>query len=101
MKNPKIEKNGIKKIYILIVLTAMRETILNAFHEFCWSLFAGQVRARNTSPDNKSRAKMGAFAIGAPFTFWVMDYMGPLPEISSGNKPILVVVDHFLTKVLP
>ena len=69
-------------MFILIVLTAVRETILNAFHEFCWSLFSGQVRARNTSPDNKSRAKMGAFAIGAPFTFWVMDYMGPLPESS-------------------
>ena len=24
-----------------------------------------------------------------------MDYMGPLPETSRGNKHILVVVDHF------
>ena len=38
---------------------------------------------------------MGNIAVGKPFTFWAMDYMGPLPETSRSNKHILVVVDHF------
>ena len=33
--------------------------------------------------------------ISEPFTFWAMDYMGPLPETARGNKHILVVGDHF------
>ena len=38
---------------------------------------------------------MGNIAVGEPFTFWAMDYMGPLPETSRSNQHILVVVEHF------
>ena len=53
------------------------------------------VCAHRTSPVNLNRAPMGNIAGGEPFTFWAMDYMGPLPETTQGNKHILVVVDHF------
>ena len=33
--------------------------------------------------------------VSEPFTFWALDYMGPLPEGSRGNKDILVLMDHF------
>ena len=38
-----------------------------------------------------------------PFIFWAMDYMGPLPETSQGNKHLLVLMDHFTKwcKVFP
>ena len=33
--------------------------------------------------------------VSEPFVFRAMDYMGPLPKISRGNKHVLVVMDHF------
>lgn len=109
--------------YVMIVPTALRETILNAVHDnpfaghlgitrteervrkrFYWPGIRNDVDmyvkkcavcARNNSPVNNNRAPMGTIAVGEPFTFWAMDYMGPLPESSRGNKHILVVVDHF------
>ena len=47
------------------------------------------------SPTNRNAAPLGHISVSQPFTFWAMDYMGPLPETSRGNKHILVVVDHF------
>ena len=47
------------------------------------------------SPTNRNTAPLGHISVSQPFTFWAMDYMGPLPETSRGNKHILVVVDHF------
>lgn len=38
---------------------------------------------------------MQPIEVGEPFTFWAMDYMGPLPITARGNKHILVVMDHF------
>ena len=33
--------------------------------------------------------------VGEPFTFWAIDYMGPLPETVRGNRHILVMMGHF------
>ena len=43
------------------------------------------------SPTNRNTAPLGHISVSQPFTFWAMDYMGPLPETSRGNKHILVV----------
>ncbi|CAB4022215.1 Transposon Ty3-G Gag-Pol poly, partial [Paramuricea clavata] len=51
-------------------------------------------------PRNENTAPLGHISVSQPFTFWAMDYMGPLPETGRGNKHILVVVDHF-TKCKP
>ena len=47
------------------------------------------------SPLNSNPAPLGHITVSQPFTFWAMDYMGPLPETSRRNKHILVIVDHF------
>ncbi len=51
--------------------------------------------AHHTSPVDLNQALLTNIAVGEPFTFWAMDFIGPLPETSKGNKHILVVVDHF------
>ena len=43
----------------------------------------------------KRQAPLQPMVVSEPFTFWAMDYMGPLPETARGNKHILVVGDHF------
>ena len=50
---------------------------------------------QKNSPINRNTAPLGHTSVSQPFTFWAMDYMGPLPETGRGNKHILVVVDHF------
>ena len=50
---------------------------------------------QNNSPLNNNLGPLGPISVSQPFTFWAVDYMGPLPETSRGNKHILVVVDHF------
>ena len=45
-------------------------------------------------PHNK-KAPPQVIEVNEPFVFWAMDYMGPLPEASHGNKHILVLMDHF------
>ena len=45
----------------------------------------------------RKQAPLQPVVISEPFTFWAMDYKGPLPETAKGNEHILVVVDH-LTK---
>ena len=42
-----------------------------------------------------TKAPLCPINVSEPFIFWAMDYMGPLPETSRGNKHILVVMDHF------
>ena len=49
---------------------------------------------RKTATDN-NKAPQQTIEVGEPFTFWAMDYMGPLPETSRGNRHILVAIDHF------
>jgi hypothetical protein len=50
---------------------------------------------QKNSPINRNTAPLGHISVSQPFTFWAMDYMGPLPGTGRGNKHILVVVDHF------
>lgn len=50
---------------------------------------------RRKSPPNPDKAPMKTIDVGEPFTFWALDYMGPVSETARGNKYILVVMDHF------
>ncbi len=40
-------------------------------------------------------APLQSIEVSEPFTFWALDYMGPLPETGRGNRHILVLMDHF------
>ena len=44
---------------------------------------------------NNGTAPLQSLQVSEPFTFWALDYMGPLPETHCGNKHILVLMDHF------
>ena len=44
---------------------------------------------------HNNKAPTQHIEVGEPFTFWAMDYMGPLPETARGNRHILVMTDHF------
>ena len=50
---------------------------------------------RRKTPSNPDKAPMQTIDVGEPFTFWALDYMGPVTETTRGNKHILVVMDHF------
>ena len=43
----------------------------------------------------QNRAPLGSIPTGNPGQFVAVDIIGPFPEDSSGNKYILVAVDHF------
>ena len=44
---------------------------------------------------HQGKAPLQPIRVSEPFVFWALDYMGPLQETSSGNRHILVVMDHF------
>ena len=44
---------------------------------------------------NNGTAPLQSLQVSEPFTFWALDYMGPLPETHRGNKHLLVLMDHF------
>ena len=44
---------------------------------------------------HNGKAPLQSLEVSEPFTFWAMDYMGPLPETTRGNRYILVLMDHF------
>ena len=44
---------------------------------------------------HNNKASTQHIEVGEPFTFWAIDYMGPLPETARGNRHILVMMDHF------
>jgi hypothetical protein len=46
-------------------------------------------------PASNGTAPLQSLQVSEPFTFWALDYMGPLPETNRGNKHILVLMDHF------
>ena len=50
---------------------------------------------KRKSPTTLSKAPLQTIDVGEPFSFWALDYMGPIAETSRGNKYILVVTDHF------
>ena len=53
------------------------------------------VCTQRKTPTDNNKAPQQTIEVGEPFTFWAMDYMGPLPETSRGNRHILVAMDHF------
>ncbi len=109
--------------YVLLIPSALQADVLKSLHDGPLGGHLGitrteeRVRARfhwpgirktvtrhiqlckicneKNSPTNRNAAPLGHISVSQPFTFWTMDYMGPLPETSRGNKHILVVVDHF------
>ena len=50
---------------------------------------------KRKSPTTLSKAPLQTIDVGQPFSFWALDFMGPIVETSRGNKYILVVIDHF------
>ena len=54
-----------------------------------------QVCARTILDPNHKMAPLQSITVNEPFVFWAMDYMGPLPETTQGNKHLLVIMDHF------
>lgn len=59
------------------------------------TVFSDLKRQRRKSPPNRDKAPMKTIDVNEPFTFWALDYMGPVSETARGNKYILVVMDHF------
>ena len=64
----------------------------NELHDFVKHC---QVCAQTKLDPNHLKAPLQAINVNEPFVFWAMDYMGPLPETTQGNKHLLVVMDHF------
>ena len=62
-----------------------------------------QVCAQTKLDPNHLKASLQTINVNEPFVFWAMDYMGPLPETTQGNKHLLVVMGHFTKwcKVFP
>ena len=54
-----------------------------------------KICSQHNQPSSSGKAPLKPIEVGEPFTFWAMDYMGPLPVTTRGNKHILVVMDHF------
>lgn len=46
---------------------------------------------------HRGKAPLQSIRVSEPFVFLALDYMGPLQETATGNKHILMVMDH-LTK---
>lgn len=44
------------------------------------------VCSQHNQPHTSGKAPLKPIEIGEPFTFWAMDYMGPLPETSRGTS---------------
>lgn len=54
-----------------------------------------QVCAQTKLDSSSTTAPLRYITANEPLAFWAMDYMGPLPETSRGNKHLVVVMDHF------
>ena len=66
----------------------MRESVEEYINQ-CSSCAQRKTRA------NPVKAPLQSIEVGEPFTFWAMDFVGPLPETSRRNRHILVMMDHF------
>ena len=54
-----------------------------------------QICAQTKLNPHHKKAPLQSINVSEPFVFWAMDYMGPLPETTQGNRHLLVVMDHF------
>ena len=82
----------------------IKRTLLRARNRFFWPKMTTQISefvkscvtcAQNKLSPGHQKAPLQSIDVNEPFVFWAMDYMGPLPETSRGNKHLLVVMDHF------
>lgn len=82
----------------------VKRTLLRARSRFYWPQMANQIRdfvktcsqcAQSKLDPNHRKAPLQSIEVSEPFVFWAMDYMGPLPETTRGNRHLLVVMDHF------
>lgn len=80
------------------------KTVDRLRHRFFWPHMRASVEkyirecsacAQRKNPIHSNKAPTQTIDVGQPFTFWALDYMGPLPETARGNKHILVIMDHF------
>eukprot|EP00794_Sanderia_malayensis_P002386 gene2386-biopygen1273 len=82
----------------------VKRTLQRARERFYWPQMALQITdfvtrchicAQNKLDPRHRRAPLQSIEVNEPFVFWAMDYMGPLPDMTGGNKHLLVVMDHF------
>ena len=82
----------------------MKRTLLRTKNRFFWPKMAVQIKdfvrncpvcAQTKLNSTQGKAPLQPIEVNEPFVFWAMDYMGPLPETTRGNKHLLVVMDHF------
>jgi hypothetical protein len=70
----------------------MRKTVENYIRQ-CDTCVKRKTRPSLTA--SNGTAPLQSLQVSEPFTFWALDYMGPLPETNRGNKHILVLMDYF------
>ena len=79
-------------------------TIHRARERFFWPYMRTSIRnfiqhciicSQSKHLPHQRKAPLQPIQVSEPFVFWALDYMGPLQETASGNKHILVVMDHF------
>ena len=82
----------------------IKRTIHRARERFYWPKMTHQITefvkncvtcAQYKLDSQHHQAPLKPIEVNEPFVFWAMDYMGPLPETSRGNKHLLVIMDHF------
>ena len=82
----------------------LKRTLLKAKERYFWPYMTAQLQdfvkncqvcAQIKLDPNHIKAPLQSIIVNEPFIFWAMDYMGPLPETTQGNKHLLVIMDHF------
>ena len=82
----------------------LKRTLLKAKERYFWPHMTAQLQnfvkncqvcAQIKLDPNHIKAPLQSITVNEPFIFWAMDYMGPLPETTQGNKHLLVIMDHF------
>ena len=82
----------------------LKRTILRTKNRFFWPMMrthisdfvrSCQICAKNKLDSSNNTAPLRHVTVNEPFIFWAMDYIGPMPETSRGNKHLLVLMDHF------
>ena len=85
--------------YAIVVPKAVIPNILKGIHDCPFAGHLGITRmsveeyisacvvcSQHNQPHTSGKAPLKPIEIGEPFTFWAMDYMGPLPETSRGTS---------------
>ena len=125
----KIQRIGSRQVKVMCVPSSLVDRLLKTYHDTPWSGHFGSRRTyfklrdkywcpemRKTITDfvqrcsacqryNVDRQKPAGFlhpidAPSGPFQMIGMDYLGPFPETSHGNKYVLTITDYFTKWVL-